>query len=72
MAKYGRENRIQNAQERQKSREKRSNAQQIELLDKRLGVGVGALKERAKLAGQKSEKDTKPKKQKKKTEKIEE
>lgn len=47
--KYGRENRIQRAIERQKIRNKKSNEEQIATLDKRLGIGVGAVKERAKL-----------------------
>ena len=36
--------------ERQELRASRSNAQQIELLDQRLGVGEGAKRERARLA----------------------
>lgn len=49
MAKYGKESRIQRAKERQKARDKRSNKEQILILDQRLGEGVGAKKEREKL-----------------------
>lgn len=37
-------------EERQELRASRSNARQLELLDQRLGVGVGATRERARLA----------------------
>ena len=43
------ENRVAVAAENQKERVKRSNAQQIEYLDFRLGTGLGAKKERARL-----------------------
>lgn len=49
MPKYGKESRIQRAQERQKDRDKRSNKDQLAVLDKRLGEGLGAKKERERL-----------------------
>ena len=44
--------RIERAEVRQGERSKRSPEQQLQLLDKRLGKGVGASKERAKLLAQ--------------------
>lgn len=73
MAKYGKETRIQRANERQKAREKRSNKDQLLVLDKRLGEGVGAKKERFRLTNEKpkvSEEKTKAKKARVKKEKV--
>lgn len=46
----GYQNRCDRADENEDERAKRSAAQQIAELDRRLGVGVGAVRERAKLA----------------------
>lgn len=63
MPKYGKESRIQRALERQNSREKRSNKDQLAILDKRLGVGIGAKKERERLANTKTIKKEESKKE---------
>lgn len=42
--------RVKRANERQEARSKRTNAQQIAVLDTILGKGVGAKKERARLS----------------------
>ena len=41
---------FETAEERRAEREKRTPQQQLEVLDQRLGLGVGATKERARLA----------------------
>lgn len=49
---YGLESRMENVVRNQEARAERSPQQQLATLDKRLGVGTGAAKERARLAAE--------------------